>query len=107
MRSAAPPHAPPGSPLADVISNYADFFNLFCTFEQFVEFFHLQDLVTPEGRIAFFLEEDENFRRPDVPTTKDEYIRVREASLKFLMLRGNRMADWVEKNHPEIKVRPH
>ena len=64
-----------------------------------------QDLATPEGKTDFFLEEDENFKRPGVPTTKDEYIRVREASLKFITLRGNRMADWVEKNHPEIKVR--
>lgn len=95
----------PGSPLDDVTTNYADFFKLFCTFEQFVEFFHFQDLVTPEGKIDFFLgEEDMNFERSGVPTTKDEYIRVREASLKFIMLRGNRMADWVEKNHPDVKV---
>jgi hypothetical protein len=53
-----------------------------------VEFFHFQDLVTPEGKIDFFLEEDENFKRPGVPTTKDEYIRVREASLKFITLRA-------------------
>ena len=31
--------------------------------------------------------------------------RVREASLKFIALRGNRMADWVEKNHSDIKIR--
>jgi hypothetical protein len=72
-----------------------------------VEFFHFQDLVTPEGKIAFFLEEDEDkvFTRPGVPVTKDEYIRVREASLKFIVLRGNRMADWVEKNHSDIEIR--
>jgi hypothetical protein len=97
----------PGSPLADVTTNYGDFFELFCTFEKFVEFFHFQDLVTPEGKIVFFLEEDEDkvFTRLGVPVTKDEYIRVQEASLKFIALRGNRMADWVEKNHPDIKVR--
>jgi hypothetical protein len=95
----------PGSPLADVTTNYADFFKLFCTFTQFVEFFHLQDLVAPEGKIDFFLDEDENFRRPGVPTTKDEYVKAREASLKFITLRGNRMADWVEENHPDVKVR--
>jgi hypothetical protein len=97
----------PGSPLADVATNYADFFELFGTFKQFVEFFHFQDLVTPEGKIAFFLEEDEDkvFTRPGVPVTKDEYIRVREASLKFIVLRGNRMADWVEKNHSDIEIR--
>lgn len=96
----------PGSPLDDVTTNYGDFFELFCTFKQFVEFFHLQDLVTPEGKIDFFLgEEDKNFDRPGVPATKDEYIRIREASLKFIRLRGQRMADWVEKNHPDIEVR--
>ncbi|MEO5314729.1 hypothetical protein PV772_11515 [Pseudarthrobacter sp. CC12] len=98
----------PDSPLADVITNYWDFFELFGTFEKFVEFFHFQDLVTPEGKIAFFLEEDDEdkvFTRSGVPVTKDEYIRVREPSLKFIALRGNRMADWVEENHPDIKVR--
>jgi hypothetical protein len=97
----------PGSPLADVTTNYGDFFELFCTFEKFVEFFHFQDLVTPEGKIVFFLEEDEDkvFTRLGVPITKDEYIRVQEASLKFIALRGNRMADWVEENHRDIEVR--
>ena len=97
----------PGSPLADVTTNYGDFFELFCTFEKFVEFFHFQDLVTPEGKIDFFLEEDEDkvFTRLGVPVTKDEYVRVQEASLKFIALRGNRMADWVEKNHRDIEVR--
>ena len=97
----------PVSPLADVTTNYGDFFELFCTFEKFVEFFHFQDLVTPEGKIAFFLDEDEDtvFTRTGVPVTKDEYIRVQEASLKFIALRGNRMADWVEENHRDIEVR--
>ncbi|MFJ6079317.1 DUF6994 family protein [Pseudarthrobacter sp. NPDC092419] len=97
----------PGSPLADVITNYGDFFELFGTFENFVEFFHFQDLVTPEGKIAFFLDEDEDtvFTRPGVPATKDEYTRMREASLKFIALRGNRMADWVEENHRDVEVR--
>ncbi len=38
----------PSSPslIASVITNYTDFLELICTFEQFVEFFHLQDLVT-------------------------------------------------------------
>jgi hypothetical protein len=29
------------SPNSDVTTNYADFFELFCTFKQVVEFFHL------------------------------------------------------------------
>ncbi|MHA7209554.1 DUF6994 family protein [Arthrobacter sp. MDT1-65] len=93
----------PGSPLADVTTNYADFFDLFGTFERFVEFFHLQDLVTPDG-IDFFLPL-EDFRRPGTPATKDEYIACREASLKFIAQRANRMADWVEEHRPDIEVR--
>ncbi|WP_159803313.1 DUF6994 family protein [Arthrobacter zhaoguopingii] len=95
----------PGSPLEDVTTNYADFFALFGTFEQFVKFFHFQDLVTREGKIDFFLKHGEDFKRSGVPVTTDEYVEVREASLKFIKRRGNRMADWVEENHPEIKVR--
>ena len=68
----------PGSPLADVTTNYADFFELFCTFKQFVEFFHLQDLVTPEGKIDFFLEEDEESLQ--APRRPDHEGRVRQGS---------------------------
>lgn len=94
----------PGSPIAHVTTNYADFFELFGTFEQFVGFFHLQDLVTEGGLINFFLPL-EDFERPGVPITKDEYIKVRERSLDFISARGARMADWVEENHPDIEVR--
>lgn len=92
----------PGSPLATVTTNYGDYFELFGTFERFVEFFHLQDLATPRG-IAFFLPFDD-FQRPATPTTVDEYVTYREATLEFIELRGSRMADWVEKNHPDVEV---
>ncbi|MHA7191099.1 DUF6994 family protein [Arthrobacter sp. MDT2-16] len=92
----------PGSPLAGVTTNYADFFVLFGTFSAFVEFFHLQDLATPEG-INFFLPFDD-FQRPATPTTADEYVTYREATLRFIERRGSRMADWVQKVHPDVEV---
>jgi len=27
--------------------------------------------------------------------------------MKFITLRGNRMADWVDENHPDIEIRRH
>lgn len=95
----------PGSPLADVTTNYADFFKLFCTFDQFVDFFHFQDLVTPDYKqIRFYLPFDD-FDRPGTPTTTEEYVTYREAGLDFIAKRGQRMAKWVIENHPDIEVR--
>jgi hypothetical protein len=95
----------PKSPLADVINAYADFFALFNGFTEFVEFFHLQDLVTPGfDKVRFYLPLD-NFERPGTPATKDEYVEYREKTLEFIERRKRRMAKWVKENHPEIEVR--
>ncbi|UTT70559.1 hypothetical protein NMQ03_05320 [Arthrobacter sp. DNA4] len=92
------------SPLADVIAAYADFFELFDGFQEFVEFFHFQDLVTPGfDEVEFFLPFD-NFRRPGTPATTAEYVTYREASLNFIAGRGRRMAKWVTENCPQIEV---
>lgn len=95
----------PGSPLADVTNAYADFFELFDGFKEFVDFFHLQDLVTPGYDEVLFYLPFENFERSGTPTTKDEYITYREATLDFIARRGHRMAKWVVENHPDIEVR--
>lgn len=93
------------SPLADVITAYADFFELFDGFTEFVEFFHFQDLVTPAyDEIQFYLPFD-NFKRSGTPATKEEYVEYREKTLEFIKKRGRRMADWVMENHPELEVR--
>lgn len=93
------------SPLDDVIDAYADFFALFEGFTEFVEFFHLQDLVTPDcDAVEFYLPFD-NFKRSGVPTTVEEYVTYREATLKFIEKRNRRMAEWVMEHHPEIEVR--
>lgn len=100
----------PGSPLADVTNAYEDFFELFGRRKQgftgFVDFFHLQDLVTPDyEEVRFYLPFD-NFKRSGTPATKDEYVTYREATLKFIEQRNRRMAEWVMEHHPEIEVRP-
>lgn len=93
------------SPLASVLKAYSDFFALFEGFAEFVDFFHLQDLVTSSDNEVRFYLPLKDFNRPGTPATLEEYVRYREAALEFSAQRGRRMADWVIRNHPEIEVR--
>ncbi|MET1088449.1 MAG: hypothetical protein ABWY04_15235 [Arthrobacter sp.] len=97
----------PGSPLADSTTAYGDFFDLFGTFKEFVEFFHFEDLITPGSdyqKIEYFLQPN-NFTRSGTPATKEEYVEYREKVLAFIKKRSHRMASWVREHHPEIEVR--
>lgn len=95
----------PEGPLADAIQAYADFFALFRGgFQEFVKFFHLQDLVTEDfEQVRFFLPL-EDFQRRGAPVTTAEYVTYREQVLDFIERRGRRMAQWVRKHHPDIEV---
>jgi hypothetical protein len=95
----------PGSPLADVIDAYADFFAPFDGFEEFVDFFPLQDHVTGDYvRVQFYLLQ-ENVQRPCTPTTAEEYLTYREEVLEFIEKRNCRMAEWVMAHRREFEVR--
>lgn len=96
----------PEGPLTDAINAYADFFALFDGgFKEFVDFFHLQDLVTHDYKQVQFYLPFNGFDRAGTPATKDEYVMYREATLEFVVRRNRRMAQWVMENHPEIEVR--
>ncbi|MES2445897.1 MAG: hypothetical protein V4546_01870 [Bacteroidota bacterium] len=60
------------SPLNDAISRYIDFFNLFKDFNNYVDFFLLQDFVDENYKINFSLPFD-NFVRSPLPQTIEEY----------------------------------
>lgn len=93
------------SPLTGVINAYADFFALFDGFVEFVDFFHLQDLVTPAYDEVLFHLPFTGFTGSGVPATTGEYVTYREATLEFIERRSHRMAKWVTDSHPEIEVR--
>jgi hypothetical protein len=94
----------PESPLDAALNAYADFFALFDGFREFVDFFHLQDLVTLDyDEVLFFLPLD-NFKRPGTPATTEEYVTYREATLEFIAKRGQRIAGWLEDNGPGAGV---
>lgn len=77
------------SPLTDVLSRYEDFFGLFATFDGYVRFFLLDDLVD-DGSVKFYLP-FLGFDRSPLPSTFDEYRRFREAQLTFVAARNERM----------------
>jgi hypothetical protein len=82
-----------------LLNAHADFFALFDGFAAFMEFFRLQELVTPGfDEVRFYVPRD-NFERSGTPPTKEEYVTYRERALEFIAARNGRMAEWVE-GHP-------
>ncbi len=80
------------SPLADVLGAYGAFFDLYGSFEWYVDYFLLGDLIdSSTGRVLTFLPFDTFGERP-VPTSVDEYRRYRDASVAFVEARNARIA---------------
>ena len=81
------------SPLSDTLVRYSDFFSLFSNFKSYVEFFHLQDVVSDDfKKVNFFLPFDD-FQRVPTPKTKEEYIAYRQAVMLFINQRNTRILE--------------
>lgn len=78
------------SPLTDVMRRYASFFDLFETFGGYVEHFLLQDLVSGDGSVRFFLPGG-SFHRSPLPQDIDEYDVYRQRSVEFVRARNSRI----------------
>ena len=96
-------YASESSPLMDVLTAYGDFFDRFSGFREFVDFFHLQDLVNIDYSEVQYLLPFNEFSRTGLPVTRDEYIAYREASLLFIAQRSRRMIDWLGKHSHEAE----
>jgi len=80
------------SPLADTISRYSDFFDLFLDFKGYCEFFLLQDLVTTDfAKIKYFLPFT-GFSANPIPKSVDEYQTYMQKNIEFLMSRNRRVS---------------
>ena len=78
------------SPLAVTLSRYADFFALFGDFRGYVSFFLLDDLVTEDLGVSFFMAFDD-FRPPSVPKDVRTYTEYRRRSIEFIEARNHRI----------------
>ena len=79
------------SPLSNTLVRYSDFFSLFSNFKNYVEFFHLQAVVSDDfKKVKFFLPFDD-FQRVPTPKNKEEYIAYRQAVMLFINQRNRRI----------------
>lgn len=85
------------SPLSDVLSAYGDYFELFAGFDEFVSFFHLEDLVSADYSTIQFLLPFDDFAGSAVPLDVPQYVSYREATLEFATARVERMTGSIER----------
>jgi hypothetical protein len=79
------------NPLRETLSMYREFFVLFESFQGYVDFFLLYDLVTEDcSTVKFFMPFDD-FRSPSVPTDHDAYADYRRLSVEFIEARNRRI----------------
>ena len=78
------------TPLTETLNRYADFFELFQTFDGYVDFWLLNDLVDENYEVKYFLPFD-NYERNAAPKDLDEYLQLKTASVDFLSSRTARM----------------
>lgn len=82
------------SPLSKTITNYSDFFDLFIDFKGYIHFFHLQDFVDQHGNIDFTIPFDD-FKRPALPQTIEEYRQYKMHTLELMDKRNKRILDFL------------
>lgn len=84
------------SPLAAALQRYADFFALFSSFPEYVEFFLLDDLWDSQTSQIRFLHRFDDFSTPAVPKTPGDLIDYLQANNEFIEARNRRIARSLE-----------
>jgi len=87
------------SPLTSVLKTYSDFFNVFKSFESYIDFFMLQDFIEKNGEIKFSLPFDD-FKRSALPENKEEYVSYMENTIDLIDRRNERIL----KRMKEVRV---
>ena len=83
------------SPLSAVLNRYESFFRLFRDFQSYVDFFLLNDLVSPDySEVLFFTLTTPLFDNSPLPKDVPSYLAYRENSMNFVQRRNKRIADW-------------
>lgn len=80
------------SPLTGTIDRYANYFELFGSFQGYVDHFHLGDFVDEQGGVRFLLPFDD-FVAPPLPSDLPTYAKYRLDSLDLFEARRSRILD--------------
>jgi len=79
------------SPLSETLQRYSSFFSLFDTFQGYVDFFLLQDLVDTHYASVKFTIPFKSFNDPALPNSIDEYRLYKTNMTNFLIARNQRI----------------
>jgi hypothetical protein len=84
------------NPLKDVLNRYKYFFDLFGSFENYCQYFLLDDLVDKDyNTIRYFLTLKNSFSNP-LPGDETEYIEFFSNAIDFIKNRNKRIQQYVE-----------
>jgi len=84
------------SPLYETLLRYENFFKLFGTFENYVNFFLLDDLLDDKQQVKFYLPFD-NFKTKPNFKDVDDYLIYKNKVTKFIQQRNDRITKYAEK----------
>jgi hypothetical protein len=79
------------SPLSEPIQRYRDFFGLFGSFERYVDFFLLEDIVSADYSSVRFFAPFDDFESSPIPATLDAYQSYRQHATEFVVARNKRI----------------
>lgn len=85
------------SPLYDTLNRYQDFFKLFQSFEGYIDFFLLNDLIDEKGNIRFYLPFDD-FQSKPVFNSIDDYLIYKKSVGQFVNSRNQRILEYANEN---------
>lgn len=83
------------SPLYAVLELNKDFFDLFVDFKGYVDFFFLQDCVSPDYSSVIFWIGNGNFEEKPLPNSVSEYIQFISKELEFIEKRNKRIKNYI------------
>ena len=87
------------NPLEDSLNRYSDFFRLFQSFDGYVKFFLLQDLVNENySQVKFYLPHNDSFEDSPRPDSVENYMQYKKNTIEFVKARNERIQIWVETN---------
>lgn len=90
------------SPLSGVLARYSDFFALFGSFEDYIDFFLLQDIVTEDYRSIRFHAPFSSFDVSPLPNGLAEYKSYLDRAERFIVARNGR----IKASQHDDSVRP-
>lgn len=85
------------SPLYDTLLRYKNFFDLFESFTEYIEFFLLGDLVDENQEIKFYLPFD-NFKTKPAFADIDDYLIFKKRVMDFIKSRNKRIETYMYKH---------